>query len=414
MIKLFIVINTLFTVINICAFKTHLNFKMIDGDIIKYKNYLIKESFSDLYKNINEGKVSDIYISKDYSEIISKDILQDNTLDSIINYHLTPVNPFVISKVVDKSVENKVNTVFLDQPLNSNFFTPINDFFMQSLTFVEPFFVFIILRSLFIYFSRSQNPMSPMPPMPPMPFGFNKKNNVKEDLKNSNITLSSWTGSPEIFEECTEIISYLKNNTLYKNIGAEIPKGILLEGPPGTGKTLLAKAIASECDAYFIPIAASEFVELFVGMGAARVRSLFKEARENKPCIIFIDEIDAVGRQRGAGINMGNDEREQTLNQLLAEMDGFGQNDGLLIMAATNRKDVLDKALLRPGRFDRILKVPLPDKDSRKKILELYLNNKKTESSIDLENLAEITNGFSGADLKNIIWSCITGGWGLQ
>jgi cell division protease FtsH len=385
---------------NVIAFKSHLNFKMVDTDIIKYKNYLNKESFSDLYKNINEGKVSDIYISKDYSEIISKDTLLDDTLDGIINYHLTPVNPFVISKVVDKSVENKVNTVFLEESFNSNFFTPINDFFTGSLTFVGPFFLFVILRNLFIYFTRGQNPM---PPMPPMPFGFNKKNNVKEDLKNSNITLSSWTGSPEIFEECTEIVSYLKNNTLYKNIGAEIPKGILLEGPPGTGKTLLAKAIASECDAYFIPVAASEFVEIFVGMGATRVRSLFKEARENKPCIIFIDEIDAVGRQRGAGINMANDEREQTLNQLLAEMDGFGQNDGLLVMAATNRKDVLDKALLRPGRFDRILKVPLPDKDSRKKILELYLNSKKTDSNIDLENLAEITTGFSGADLKNII-----------
>ena len=162
------------------------------------------------------------------------------------------------------------------------------------------------------------------------PFGGNVGKDDKLNMIKANVSLASWAGSPEIFQECTEIVTYLNNRTLYEIAGANIPRGILLEGPPGTGKTLIAKAIASECDANFISIAASEFVELFVGMGAAKVRNLFKQARENSPCIVFIDEIDAVGKQRGTGINAGNDEREQTLNQILAEMDGFAQNDNVL------------------------------------------------------------------------------------
>jgi cell division protease FtsH len=241
-----------------------------------------------------------------------------------------------------------------------------------------------------------------MPGMPGM-FGNKDIDSDKINMKKANITLNSFAGSPEIFEECTEVVSYLKNDTIYKLAGAEIPRGILLEGPPGTGKTLLAKAIASEADANFISIAASEFVELYVGMGASKIRSLFKRARDNKPCILFIDEIDAVGRQRGAGINMANDEREQTLNQLLAEMDGFADNDGLLIIAATNRKDVLDSALLRPGRFDRIIMVPLPDRESRKEIFKVHSKNKKLAPEINFELISEMTNGFSGAQIKNLL-----------
>jgi len=195
----------------------------------------------------------------------------------------------------------------------------------------------------------------------------------------------------------------LKNSTLYEMAGASIPRGILLEGPPGSGKTLLAKAIASEADANFVATSGSEFVEIFVGMGASKVRTLFDSARNSRPCIIFIDEIDAVGRQRGAGINMANDEREQTLNQLLSEMDGFANNDGIMVIAATNRKDVLDAALLRPGRFDRIITVPYPDRDSRKSILQVHATNKKLDENINLDYIAELTAGFSGAQLKNLL-----------
>jgi cell division protease FtsH len=244
----------------------------------------------------------------------------------------------------------------------------------------------------------SPNGRGPMTP-------FNFPSFQKEDNKfvKPNVSLSSWAGSPEVIEECKEVISYIENKELYKEIGADMPKGILLEGPPGTGKTLLAKAIATETNSTFISMSGSEFVELFVGMGASRVRELFDNARTNKPSIIFIDEIDAVGRQRGAGINMANDEREQTLNQLLYEMDGFNNNDDIVVMAATNRRDVLDQALLRPGRFDRIIRIPVPDKTSREKILEYYINDKKTDKPFDIEAIAELTEGFSGAQLKNLI-----------
>ena len=224
----------------------------------------------------------------------------------------------------------------------------------------------------------------------------------KFDAVKQNITIDSWIGSPEVFEEVFEVISYLKNKNAYDKLNVDLPKGILLEGPPGTGKTLLAKAIASETDSNFIYISGSEFVELIVGMGALKVRELFKNARENKPCIIFIDEIDAIGKKRSNSLN-SNDEREQTLNQILAEMDGFEDNEGLTILAATNRKDILDEALIRPGRFDRIIKIGLPDKTSREQILKFYLDKKPVDSSINIKSISENTDGFSGAQLKNLV-----------
>ena len=245
-------------------------------------------------------------------------------------------------------------------------------------------------------------PNSPFKPMGKGPFGFLQKSSTDKIFK-PNVTLSTWAGSPEVINECKEVITYIENKEIYKKIGADMPKGILLEGPPGTGKTLLAKAIASSTNSTFISMSGSEFVELFVGMGAARVRELFEKARENTPCIIFIDEIDAIGKQRGGSMTAGNDEREQTLNQLLYEMDGFNNNEDIIIMAATNRKDILDQALLRPGRFDRIIQVPLPDKPSREKILEVYLRNKLTDTVFDISAISELTDGFSGAQLKNLI-----------
>ena len=210
-------------------------------------------------------------------------------------------------------------------------------------------------------------------------------------------------GLVEEKEELFEIVDFLKNPMKYIKLGARIPKGVLLVGEPGTGKTYLSKAVAGEAGVPFYTISGSDFVEMFVGVGASRVRDLFQTAKKNAPCIVFIDEIDAVGRQRGAGLGGGNDEREQTLNQLLVEMDGFSQNEGISVMAATNRPDILDKALLRPGRFDRNIYVSLPDVKAREAILEVHAKNKKIDEDVDLENIAKKTVGFSPADLENLL-----------
>ncbi len=210
-------------------------------------------------------------------------------------------------------------------------------------------------------------------------------------------------GCDEEKEELIEIIDFLKNPRKYQEIGARIPKGVLLVGPPGTGKTLLAKAVAGEAKVPFYSISGSDFVEMFVGVGASRVRDMFKTAKQNAPCVVFIDEIDAVGRQRGAGLGGGHDEREQTLNQLLVEMDGFQENSGVIVMAATNRVDILDPALLRPGRFDRQIRISNPDIKARTEILQVHARNKKLSPKINLEDISRRTPGFSGADLENVL-----------
>lgn len=220
---------------------------------------------------------------------------------------------------------------------------------------------------------------------------------------NIKVRFKDVAGCDEEKEEVKEIIDYLKDPKKFTDMGARIPKGMLMVGPPGTGKTLLAKAVAGEADVPFFSISGSDFVEMFVGTGASRVRDMFKKAQQTAPCIVFIDEIDAVGRQRGAGMGGGNDEREQTLNQLLVEMDGMGENKGIVIIAATNRPDVLDPALLRSGRFDRQITVNLPDKKGRFEILKVHARNKKLENEISLESLAKRTPGFSGADLENVL-----------
>ena len=221
--------------------------------------------------------------------------------------------------------------------------------------------------------------------------------------KKSTTTFKDVAGADEEKEEFEEVIDFLKNPQKYFEIGARIPKGILLVGPPGTGKTLMARAVAGEAKVPFYSISGSDFVEMFVGVGASRVRDMFKTAKQNAPCIVFIDEIDAVGRQRGAGLGGGHDEREQTLNQLLVEMDGFGDNSGIIIMAATNRPDVLDPALLRPGRFDRQITMSNPDIKARVEILQVHARNKKLSPKINLEDIAKRTPGFSGADLENLL-----------
>ena len=233
-----------------------------------------------------------------------------------------------------------------------------------------------------------------------MDFGKSRARLLEEGTKTN---FKDVAGLTEEKEEVKELIDFLKNPKKFQAMGARIPKGILLVGPPGTGKTLLARAVAGEAKVPFYYISGSDFVELFVGIGASRVRDMFKEAKHNAPCLIFIDEIDAVGRQRGTGLGGGHDEREQTLNQLLTEMDGFGPNEGIIVIAATNRPDVLDPALLRPGRFDRQVTVGMPDKNARLEILKVHAKNKKFDENITLENLAKRTPGFSGADLENLL-----------
>ncbi|MGP0127870.1 MAG: ATP-dependent zinc metalloprotease FtsH2 [cyanobacterium endosymbiont of Rhopalodia musculus] len=260
-------------------------------------------------------------------------------------------------------------------------------------------FPILLIGALFFLFRRSNN----LPGGPGQAMSFGKSRARFQMEAKTDIMFDDVAGIDEAKEELQEVVTFLKQPERFTAVGARIPKGVLLIGPPGTGKTLLAKAIAGEAGVPFFSISGSEFVEMFVGVGASRVRDLFKKAKENAPCLIFIDEIDAVGRQRGAGIGGGNDEREQTLNQLLTEMDGFEGNTGIIIIAATNRPDVLDSALMRPGRFDRQVIVDAPDFKGRIEILEVHARNKKLDPDVSIEAIARRTPGFSGADLANLL-----------
>ncbi|MEG0473197.1 MAG: ATP-dependent zinc metalloprotease FtsH, partial [Solibacillus sp.] len=266
--------------------------------------------------------------------------------------------------------------------------------FVTFITSMIPFVIIIIL--FFFLLSQSQGGGNKV-----MNFGKSKAKLYDDQKK--KVRFTDVAGADEEKAELVEVVDFLKDHRKFTEIGARIPKGILLVGPPGTGKTLLARAVAGEAGVPFFSISGSDFVEMFVGVGASRVRDLFENAKKNAPCIIFIDEIDAVGRQRGAGLGGGHDEREQTLNQLLVEMDGFGANEGIIIIAATNRPDILDKALLRPGRFDRQITVGHPDVKGREAILKVHARNKPLADTVDLAAVAQRTPGFSGADLENLL-----------
>ena len=265
---------------------------------------------------------------------------------------------------------------------------------------VALFLVFMIIRSIR---GGGDNGQNNSPGAGNSPFSFGKSKARLSNPKDSTITFADVAGVDEAKEDLEEMVDFLKNPKKFEKLGAKIPKGCLLVGSPGTGKTLLAKAVAGEAQVPFFSISGSDFVEMFVGVGASRVRDLFSQAKKQAPCIVFIDEIDAVGRKRGVGVGGGNDEREQTLNQLLVEMDGFSFNQGIIILAATNRADVLDPALLRPGRFDRQVTVPLPDVVGREKILQIYLNKLPLHVDVNVNVIARGTTGFSGAELSNLV-----------
>ena len=335
---------------------------------------------------------------KSYSNLISD--INDGYVSSII---LIPVRREVIVYYTDGRKET-VPIFYNDQNIlrtaeNNNIPLEVKDIRSEqaaaSLISNFAFFVIIIV-AITLLIRKSSKIVNNT---------FNFRNLSGKERVNSNIQtrFDDVAGINEAKEELEEIVRFLKEPDKLKKLGARIPKGILLVGSPGTGKTLLAKAIAGEADVPFFSIAASEFVELFVGVGASRVRDLFRKAKDNSPCIIFIDEIDSIGRQRGAGIGLGNDEREQTLNQLLTEMDGFVDNSGIIILAATNRPDVLDSALMRPGRFDRSIYISLPDKKGRADILSVHSRSLPLAENVCLTEWAKRTIGFTGADLKNLL-----------
>ena len=346
-------------------------------------NMYKKMSYSDLLKAVNENKVESIKILDDNktAEVKIKDdeITKNVTIPSLDTF-MDKINENLLKEDIDlaQNEENKVLTV-------------LEAFGPTILLMIFIFFVWVMFMN-----PNSQGGNKTMS------FGKSKAKMMTPADKNKT-TFKDVAGIEEEKQELEELVEFLKNPKKFVDMGARIPKGVLLVGQPGTGKTLLAKAVAGEAGVPFFIISGSDFVEMFVGVGASRVRDLFEQAKKNAPCIIFIDEIDAVGRQRGAGLGGGHDEREQTLNQLLVEMDGFAANEGVIVLAATNRPDVLDKALLRAGRFDRQIVVGVPDVKAREQILTVHAKTKKLAEDVDLSTIAKNTAGFVGADLENIL-----------
>ena len=349
-------------------------------------NKINELTYDEFTKNIENGKVEEIKVipktrTNTYQITGRLNTYDDN--ESFILY--VPISDAWIEQIVSQEQNQEFKLTVENDPESSSWLTIA----------IEVLPILLLVGATFWIFTRQIGGSNKS-----MDFGKSRAKLMENDKKT---TFKDVAGLTEEKEEVQELIDFLKNPKRFQNMGARIPKGVLLVGPPGTGKTLLARAVAGEANVPFYYISGSDFVELFVGIGASRVRDMFKQAKMNAPCLIFIDEIDAVGRQRGTGLGGGHDEREQTLNQLLTEMDGFGTNEGIIIIAATNRPDVLDPALLRPGRFDRQVTVALPDKSARIEILKVHARNKTLDKTVTLENLAKRTPGFSGADLENLL-----------
>ena len=357
-------------------------FLVVLSSIVENSNSKLK--YSDLIADINSGKVENIELDSDSKTAIVT--LKDDKIRKEVNI------PSVDNFMSYTEEYLKEGAFTLDQKSES--------MFIAVLSLLTPFGLLIIF--FIFWFLMMGGVGNGNANGKTMTFGKSKAKMMTLADKN-RITFDDVAGVDEEKEELEEIVEFLKNPKKYTDMGARIPKGVLLVGQPGTGKTLLAKAVAGEAGVPFFIISGSDFVEMFVGVGASRVRDLFEQAKKNSPCIIFIDEIDAVGRQRGAGLGGGHDEREQTLNQLLVEMDGFAANEGVIVLAATNRPDVLDKALLRAGRFDRQIVVGMPDVKAREQILEVHSRKKRLADDVDLKVIAKNTSGFAGADLENVL-----------
>ena len=352
------------------------------GSGLKSNNY----KYNDLLNDLQNGKVTQLNISQN-KEVPTGKVTVKLKDGSTKYVYITDVNQVIsdIKDINDKTNQN-IQPGIADVRRDSVFLTNILPMLLMGVVIV------VVIMMMNANAAGGNSKMAN--------FG---KSRAKMVVEVKNMDFSKVAGLKEEKEELEEIVDFLKNPNKYIMLGARIPKGILLEGPPGTGKTLLAKATAGAAGVPFFTISGSDFVEMFVGVGASRVRDLFAEAKKNAPCIIFIDEIDAVARRRGTGMGGGHDEREQTLNQMLVEMDGFGVNEGIIVMAATNRVDILDPAILRPGRFDRKVLVGRPDVKGRKEILEVHAKNKPIGDDVDLEQIARITSGFTGADLENLL-----------
>ena len=365
-----------------------LAFLLISGLVILYgtpQKTPVATSLSDLAKQVTDEKVKAIQVDTNDLQIT----LKDGTVEKTTKEAGTGLVETLKNYGVDSAKIQNIN-IDIKTPSSANFW-------VES---ILPFILPLILIGAFIWFMLKQAQKGNNQAMS---FGMSRARMIDPKNKNQKITFKDVAGSKEAKEELYEIVEFLKSPKKFLNLGAKIPKGVLLLGSPGTGKTLISKAVAGEANVPFFNISGSEFVEMFVGVGASRVRDLFKQAKKNAPAIIFIDEIDAVGRHRGAGLGGGHDEREQTLNQILVEMDGFDTNTNVIIIAATNRPDVLDPALLRPGRFDRRVTMDLPDIEERVAILKIHSKNKPLAKNIDLRRIAQRTPGFSGADLANLL-----------
>ena len=365
-----------------------------------------KINFTQFENMMEEGKISDVYLSNGVGKVRKTDSkITDRDWPTNSDYYFEYVFSAQIERIYEFNDRiNKANGKGLLAGETAADYAKYKDFaliyiesvpakpsFLESLLpYVSIIIVLVIGILMFKMLSGKGNPAG----------GFAKS---KAKLMGSTVKFDDIAGAEEEKEETREIVEFLKNPAKFKAIGARIPKGVLLVGPPGTGKTLLAKAVAGESNVPFYSISGSDFVELYVGVGASRVRDLFDTAKSHAPCIVFIDEIDAVGRQRGAGLGGGNDEREQTLNQLLVEMDGFESNEGIIVLAATNRADVLDPALLRPGRFDRQIVVNAPDVKGREGIIKIHAKNKPIDPEVDFNAIARLTSGFTGADIENFL-----------